>query len=47
MGGYDRRVANANEVYRRHFGDAPPARATVEVGLPGDLPVEIEPIALA
>jgi 2-iminobutanoate/2-iminopropanoate deaminase len=36
-----------NEVYRRHVGDVPPARATVEVGLPGDFLVEIEAIALA
>jgi 2-iminobutanoate/2-iminopropanoate deaminase len=36
-----------NEVYRRHVGDTPPARATVEVGLPGDFVVEIEAVALA
>ena len=39
--------AAMNEVYRRHVGDVPPARATVEVGLPGDFLVEIEAIALA
>jgi 2-iminobutanoate/2-iminopropanoate deaminase len=38
--------AAMNEVYRRHVGDVPPARATVEVGLPGDFLVEIEAIAL-
>ena len=37
-----------NEVYRRHVGDVPPARATVEVSaLPGGSLVEIEAIALA
>ncbi len=37
-----------NEVYRRHVGDVPPARATVEVaGLPSGALVEIEAIALA
>ena len=37
-----------NEVYRRHVGDVPPARATVEVaGLPGGALVEIEAVALA
>jgi 2-iminobutanoate/2-iminopropanoate deaminase len=39
--------AAMNEVYRRHVGDVPPARATVEVGLPGDFLVEIEAVALA
>ena len=38
--------AAMNEVYRRHLGEAPPARATVEVGLPGDFLVEIDAIAL-
>jgi 2-iminobutanoate/2-iminopropanoate deaminase len=38
--------AAMNEVYRRHVGDVPPARATVAVGLPGDFVVEIEAIAL-
>jgi len=37
-----------NEVYRRHVGAAPPARATLEVaGLPSGALVEIEAIALA
>jgi 2-iminobutanoate/2-iminopropanoate deaminase len=36
-----------NEVYRRHIGDAPPARATVAVGLPDGFLVEIDAIALA
>jgi 2-iminobutanoate/2-iminopropanoate deaminase len=36
-----------NEVYRRHVGDVPPARATIEVaGLPTGGRVEIEAIAL-
>lgn len=35
-----------NEVYGGYFGDAPPARSTVEVGaLPGGFLVEIEVIA--
>jgi 2-iminobutanoate/2-iminopropanoate deaminase len=37
-----------NEVYARHVGDRPPARATVEVsGLPSGAKLEIEAIALA
>jgi 2-iminobutanoate/2-iminopropanoate deaminase len=37
-----------NEVYRRHVGDAPPARSTFEVAaLPAGMLVEIEAIALA
>ena len=36
-----------NEVYARHVGDSPPARATVAVGLPDGFLVEIEAIALA
>ena len=37
-----------NEVYARHVGDAPPARATVEVAaLPSGAKVEIDAIALA
>jgi 2-iminobutanoate/2-iminopropanoate deaminase len=37
-----------NEVYARHVGSEPPARATVEVGrLPSGALVEIEAIALA
>jgi 2-iminobutanoate/2-iminopropanoate deaminase len=36
-----------NEVYAKHVGDEPPARATVEVGkLPSGALVEIEAIAL-
>ncbi len=36
-----------NEVYGRFFGDAPPARSTVEVArLPRDVRVEIDAIAL-
>ena len=37
-----------NEVYARHVGDAPPARATIEVSaLPSGAKLEIEAIALA
>ena len=37
-----------NEVYRRHVGDVPPARATIEVSaLPSGALVEIDAIALA
>jgi 2-iminobutanoate/2-iminopropanoate deaminase len=37
-----------NEVYRRHVGEVPPARATVEVAaLPSGALVEIDAIALA
>jgi 2-iminobutanoate/2-iminopropanoate deaminase len=37
-----------NEVYARHVGDAPPARATIGVAaLPSGAKVEIEAIALA
>jgi 2-iminobutanoate/2-iminopropanoate deaminase len=36
-----------NEVYRRHVGDVPPARATVAVGLPAGALVEIEAVALS
>jgi 2-iminobutanoate/2-iminopropanoate deaminase len=37
-----------NEVYGRYFGQAPPARSTVEVArLPKDVLVEIDVIALA
>ena len=37
-----------NEVYARHVGEVPPARATVEIaGLPSGARVEIEAIALA
>jgi 2-iminobutanoate/2-iminopropanoate deaminase len=39
--------AGMNEVYARHVGDRPPARATVEVAaLPAGALVEIEAIAL-
>jgi 2-iminobutanoate/2-iminopropanoate deaminase len=38
--------AGMNEVYARHVGDAPPARATVEISaLPSGALVEIEAIA--
>jgi 2-iminobutanoate/2-iminopropanoate deaminase len=38
--------AGMNEVYARHVGDRPPARATVEIaGLPSGALVEIEAIA--
>jgi 2-iminobutanoate/2-iminopropanoate deaminase len=37
-----------NEVYGRYFGQAPPARTTVEAArLPKDVLVEIDVIALA
>ncbi len=37
-----------NEVYARHVGDRPPARATVEISaLPSGALVEIEAVALA
>ncbi len=37
-----------NEVYARHVGNTPPARATVEIGrLPSGALVEIEAVALA
>ncbi len=37
-----------NEVYRKHVGDVPPARATVEVAaLPSGALIEIDAIALA
>jgi 2-iminobutanoate/2-iminopropanoate deaminase len=40
--------AGMNEVYARHVGDRPPARATVEVsGLPSGAKLEIEAIAPA
>jgi 2-iminobutanoate/2-iminopropanoate deaminase len=40
--------AGMNEVYARHVGDAPPARATIEISaLPSGVKVEIEAIALA
>jgi 2-iminobutanoate/2-iminopropanoate deaminase len=38
--------AAMNEIYRRHVGDVPPARATIAVGLPADARIEIEAIAL-
>jgi 2-iminobutanoate/2-iminopropanoate deaminase len=39
--------AEMNEVYARHVGDQPPARATIEVSaLPSGAKVEIEAIAL-
>ena len=40
--------AGMNEVYARHVGDTPPARATIEISaLPSGAKVEIEAIALA
>jgi 2-iminobutanoate/2-iminopropanoate deaminase len=40
--------AGMNEVYAKHVGDVPPARATVEVAaLPSGARVEIEAVALA
>ena len=37
-----------NDVYRRHVGDVPPARATIEIlSLPSGALIEIEAIALA
>jgi 2-iminobutanoate/2-iminopropanoate deaminase len=40
--------ADMNETYGRFFGDAPPARSTVQVSrLPRDVRVEIDLIALA
>jgi 2-iminobutanoate/2-iminopropanoate deaminase len=36
-----------NEVYRRHAGDVPPARATLAAGLPAGCLVEIEAVAVA
>ena len=40
--------AGMNEVYARHVGERPPARATIEVSaLPSGAKVEIEAIALA
>jgi 2-iminobutanoate/2-iminopropanoate deaminase len=40
--------AGMNEVYARHVGEAPPARATIEVSaLPSGAKVEIEAIAVA
>jgi 2-iminobutanoate/2-iminopropanoate deaminase len=35
-----------NAVYRTFFGDPPPARTTVYVGLPGELLVEIDALAV-
>jgi 2-iminobutanoate/2-iminopropanoate deaminase len=40
--------AGMNEVYAKHVGDSPPARATLEVAaLPSGALVEIEAVALA
>jgi 2-iminobutanoate/2-iminopropanoate deaminase len=39
--------AGMNDVYRRHVGDVPPARATIAVGLPAGAKIEIDAIALA
>jgi 2-iminobutanoate/2-iminopropanoate deaminase len=35
-----------NAIYRTVFGDPPPARTTVYVGLPGELRVEIDALAV-
>jgi len=38
--------AGMNEVYRRHVGQVPPARSTVEVGkFPGSALIEVEAVA--
>ncbi len=43
-----RDFAAMNEVYARHVGDTPPARATIEVSaLPSGAKIEIEAIGLA
>jgi 2-iminobutanoate/2-iminopropanoate deaminase len=40
--------AGMNEVYARHVGEVPPARATIEVSaLPSGAKVEIEAVAIA
>jgi 2-iminobutanoate/2-iminopropanoate deaminase len=40
--------AGMNEVYARHVGEVPPARATIEVSaLPSGAKVEIEAVAMA
>jgi 2-iminobutanoate/2-iminopropanoate deaminase len=39
--------AAMNEVYRRHVGSVPPARATVAAGLPAGCLIEIDAAALA
>ena len=40
--------AGMNEVYAKHVGSQPPARATIEVsGLPSGAKVEIEAVAIA
>ena len=40
--------AGMNEMYAKHVGDVPPARATIEIAaLPSGAKVEIEAIALA
>jgi 2-iminobutanoate/2-iminopropanoate deaminase len=38
--------AGMNAIYRTVFGDPPPARTTVYVGLPGELRVEIDALAV-
>jgi 2-iminobutanoate/2-iminopropanoate deaminase len=39
--------AKMNEVYGKHFGDAPPARSTVQAAkLPRDVQVEIDCLAV-
>jgi 2-iminobutanoate/2-iminopropanoate deaminase len=39
--------AAMNEVYRRHVGDVPPARATIGVSVPAGCLIEVEAVALA
>ena len=38
--------AGMNAIYRTAFSDPPPARTTVYVGLPGELRVEIDAVAV-
>jgi 2-iminobutanoate/2-iminopropanoate deaminase len=38
--------AAMNEVYAEFWGDPPPARTTVSVGLPGNMKVEIDAMAV-
>jgi 2-iminobutanoate/2-iminopropanoate deaminase len=38
--------AGMNTIYRTAFSDPPPARTTVYVGLPGELRVEIDAVAV-
>lgn len=38
--------AGMNEAYKAFWGDNPPARTTVSVGLPGGMKVEIDAVAI-